>query len=101
LEYAKRNEKPVYDGIMANEALRFAYSSIHNRYAKLLSKIEARLDEIAQLPNSNTKDTVYREDGYYFINETGVGLFLEEVNLLKAALNTPVLKNLETEFRIK
>ncbi|MFT6054558.1 MAG: hypothetical protein ACJASP_001451 [Roseivirga sp.] len=101
LEYAKASQKPVYDGIMANSELRKAYNSIHDRYSALLLKIEARLDQIAVVPTTNTRDSVYRKDGYYFINETGVGLFLEEVNLLKGALDKPELKKIEADFRFK
>jgi hypothetical protein len=66
-----------------------------------LLAIEKRFDEIAVLPSANTKDSVYIEDGYYFINETGVGLFLEEIKLLKTELNKAGLKNMAAEFRFR
>lgn len=101
LEFAKTNERVIFDGIMANTELRKAYNSIDDRYTQLLLAIEKRFDEIAVLPSANTKDSVYKEDGYYFINETGVGLFLEEIKLLKTELNKPGLKNMAAEFRFR
>lgn len=100
LEYAKLNEKEVYDGIMANFEFRKAFTSIDNRFADLLHQFEERLDEIANVTEENTKESAYIEDGYYFINGNGVGLFTEEVEMLKAELEKPNLKVLELALRL-
>ena len=100
LEYAKLNEKEVYDGIMANFEFRKAFTSIDNRFTDLLHQFEERLDEIAESPKSTTETSVYIEDGYYFINGNGVGLFTEEVEMLKAELEKPNLKALELALRL-
>jgi hypothetical protein len=100
LEFAKSNEKEVYDGIIANFEFRMAFTSINDRFSGLLNQFEERLDTIAKLPESNTKDSVYKEKGYYFINETGVGLFTDEAEMLKAELEKPALKALELVLRI-
>uniref|UniRef100_UPI00404754E0 hypothetical protein n=1 Tax=Roseivirga sp. TaxID=1964215 RepID=UPI00404754E0 len=101
LEYAKANDQAVFDGIMANHEFRVAFTSINDRFSGLLNQFEERLDIIAKLPESNTKDSVYKEKGYYFINETGVGLFTDEAEMLKAELEKPALKALELALRIE
>ncbi|MFT6826870.1 MAG: hypothetical protein ACI9Z3_000911 [Roseivirga sp.] len=101
LEYAKSNEKEIYDGIIANFEFRMAFTSINDRFSGLLNQFEERLATIAKLPESNTKDSVYEENGYYFINKTGVGLFTEEAEMLKTELDKPSLIALELALRIK
>tara|TARA_R110001599_G_scaffold351908_1_gene585093 strand:- start:2256 stop:3272 length:1017 start_codon:yes stop_codon:yes gene_type:complete len=100
LEYAKSNEKEVYDGIMANYEFRKAFTSIDDRFAELLREFDKRLDEIANVTEENKKGSAYIKDGYYFINGNGVGLFTEEVEMLKAGLENPSLKALELALRI-
>ncbi|PIQ48828.1 MAG: hypothetical protein COW03_07930 [Cytophagales bacterium CG12_big_fil_rev_8_21_14_0_65_40_12] len=101
LEFAQLNEKAVYEGILSNIEFRKAFTSIDQRFAALLDQFEERLEEIAKLPASNERDSVYQENGYYFINETGVGLFTNEVEMLKAELDKPNLKELAIALRLE
>ena len=99
LKYAKSNEKEVYDGITSNYEFRKAFTSIDDRFADLLREFGERLDEIAIITEQNTGNRAYIEDGYYFINGNGIGLFTEEVEMLKAELEKPNLKALELALR--
>lgn len=101
LELAKAEHPDVYQGIIDNENLRKAYTSIDTRFSKLLSQFEERLDTIETLVTSDNYTSVYREDGYYFIGSNGVGLFSKEAEMLKKELSISAMLALDQELRIK
>ena len=101
LEVAKANYPKVYADIMANESLRKVYGAIDEQFNSLLGLFETRLDTIENLVASENRSSVYREDGYYFIGSSGVGLFSEEASKLKAELSKPSMVRLDKSFRLR
>lgn len=101
LDVAKTNYPEVYRDIMANEPLRKAYTEIDTRFNGLLSLFETRLDTIENLVTSDDYTSVFRQDGYYFIGSSGVGLFSEEASKLKAELSKPSMVRIDKSFRLR
>ena len=101
LEFAKANYPEVYADIVANEPLRKVYTAIDEQFNALLGLFETRLDTIENLVASDNRTSVYRQDGYYFIGSSGVGLFSEEASKLKAELSKPSMVRLDKSFRLR
>lgn len=101
LELAKSDYPSIYQGIMANDNLRKAYTSIDKHFSALLGQFEERLDTIENIVTSDNYTSVHREDGYYFIGSNGVGLFSEEAEMLKKELNIAAMIALDQELRMK
>lgn len=101
LELAKSTYPQVYADIMANEPLRKVYTAIDEQFNALLSLFETRLDTIENLVASDNRTSVYRQDGYYFIGSSGVGLFSEEAGKLKAELSKPSMVRIDRSFRLR
>ena len=100
LELAKASYPEVYSGVMANETLRKVYTEIDDRFSGLLALFETRLDVIENLVTADNYTSVYREDGYYFIGSSGVGLFSEEASKLKLELSKPSMVSLDESFKL-
>ena len=98
---AKSNYTEVYKGILNNNTLRQAYTAIDENFSGLISKFEERLDTIEDLVTSDNFTSVFREDGFYFIGNSGVGLFAKETELLKKELSKELFKSLHEELKIK
>jgi len=101
LELAKSSHPQVYKDIMGNEPLRQAYTAINLQFSEMVDLFETRLDTIENLVTSDNYTSVYRQDGYYFIGSSGVGLFSKEANMLKSELSKPSMVSLDKSFRLR
>lgn len=101
LELAKSEYRDIYLGIMENQEFRKAYTAIDENFSALLSQFEERLDDIEHLVTSDNYTSVHRQDGFYFIGSSGVGLFSEEAEKLKAELEKSNMTALDNELKIR
>ncbi len=86
LSKAQTKYPKLYDGFLANQALREAYTLIHDNFQKLNQRIDQRLDNVmADLNNQGIES--YIKDNYFWVRTRGVGMNLEAIGLLKEELS--------------
>lgn len=93
LEYAGRNEKAVYDQVMANEDFKLAFQAIDKAFSKVMALFESRKMEIMKIAES--KELNFRESrGFYMIGNRGVGSYNEEYSRYEEAINSEKFKQI-------
>jgi len=86
LNKAQTKYPQLYDGFLANPALRKAYTLIHNNFQKLNQRIDQRLDNVVTDLNNKGIES-YIKDNYFWVRTRGIGMNLEAIGLLKEELS--------------
>lgn len=103
LMYLKRAEErypEAFESSMNNEALRYVYTKVHNRYEALIKTFDNILLKTVEDLNNNGIKTEIR-DGYFWIGGYGVGIMNEDVEKLSKALKNNELEILHNKFLLK
>lgn len=93
LLYAKENDPAVYSGIVNNTEFRAAYSAIDDRFAAGVDAVFLRLEQLEKHLRSEGH-TVFRRDGYFFIDGCGAGIHMDDYELLSAELEKPAYQEM-------
>ena len=100
LLYAKVYEPEVYEGLMGNEKLRYAFTVVESNFAEDIARYEAdllRLDS-GELPG--TSKIKITEDTFWFGNQ-GTGRFTAEYKKLMGAMSAPAYVEMMETFTLK
>lgn len=90
--YAKNNHPDIYKDILSNRELKKAYRAIDLNYTQLIVDFQKRMKQIERIFDANPDlPEIAIKNGYYFIGRKGVGLFTEERDVLRKALEHPEL----------
>ena len=98
--YAQEHYPEIYQGIMDNEPLRKAYLSIDQKFSNLINQFQNRLNDFTQQRDSESGSPMASEEkGFYFIGRKGVGLFVEEREVLKKELSKAKFVNMDATMK--
>lgn len=96
---AQSEHPDVYDAILANKALRKAYTQIHNGYQELLIAHDNRLAKLMKELNSKGIDSYIKND-YFFVENQGIGMNMDEIALLNTELEKAQYIAIHKDFLI-
>lgn len=88
LDFARRNQKEMYEQIMANDTFRAAYRAIDRAFGMTINKYTDKLNKIGQL--AELKGLKVQEKGdYLMIGDQGIGTFQEAYVAFETAMADP------------
>lgn len=91
--YARDNAPGVYNGIVNNAAFRTAYAAIDDQFAAEVEALFRLLDRMERDLQAQGY-SVMRRGEYFYIGNTGAGLFTDTYKLLENELNKPAYQEM-------
>ncbi|MBO3698041.1 hypothetical protein [Roseivirga sp. E12] len=86
LNRAETSYPEQYEGFMSNQDLRRTYTLIHDQFEQLNENIDQRITKLmADLNNQGIES--YIKDNYFWVQNRGIGMNLEAIELLKEELS--------------
>ncbi len=86
--YAREHHPDVYASVMANKAFLDAFTLVENKYASVVADYLANLDRVKAAAEAMGL-RAFRSNDAFFIGSRGVGLNLEDYDLLMAEMEKP------------
>jgi len=100
LLYAKEHYPAIYEGLMNNEKLRYAFTIVEANFAEDIAQYEADLNRLAKGEIPGTGKIRVDEDTVWFGNK-GTGRFTAEYKKLMAAMSAPAYVEMMETFTLK
>ena len=100
LLYAKEHYPAIYEGLMENEKLRYAFTIVEANFAEDIAQYEADLNRLAkgEIPGTGK---IRVDDQYVWFGNRGTGRFTAEYKKLMAAMSTPAYTEMMETFTLK
>lgn len=99
LLYARENHPSVYDELMENTALRYAFTVVEGRYAENIAQYEKQLEQLTSgsIPGF---DRVRVEEDMVWFGSYGIGRFTEDYEMLMEYMERPEYQEALEAFRV-
>ena len=98
--YAKENYPEIYEGLMANEKLRYAFTVVESNFTKAIAQYEADLQRLGngEIPGTGK---IRVTDDYLWVGNRGAGRFTQDYRLLMTAMEAPEYVEMFESFILK
>ena len=100
LLYAKEHYPDIYEGLMNNEKLRYAFTIVESNFAEDIARYEAALERLAKGDVPRPIKVRVEEDTVWIGNQ-GVGRHKAEYDKLMAVMSTPAYTEMMETFTLK
>ncbi len=97
LNRAKTDYPEQYESFLQNTNLRKAYTLVHDRYEELLENINQRITNLIDRLNKEGIAS-YIEDDYFWVQNHGIGMNLDDIALLESELSKQLYTDLHGGF---